>query len=784
VRNVVPALQLIINWPNAKPSRHSILLVDLIVSHPGAMKDAQPSSASPVHGLQNKDSKENALWNENGESKRAKAVDANNQQGDEDDRDNDFLVPESSWLDPSSSGPAADDITKGKDSHHASLTSMWAHSKQGPSQIISQASGVADPQRRRKGSSRIPEGDGGATAASPVAQALKRVSIELPLELSRVDSSTDGASASGSPASAASIPYRILGGSKSRRIDFSTSAPVSRTVTASMHCQAGLKGTRTGFSNANVEIRYKPTPARRNGTDGSNHTSGIITRRSDATYTAGLALTERPSLSVGATHVVTGARRERSTTWSWKIASPKLNPATMTLSPSSSWWKGMAGRLGWSRDVSTFCTVRSTLALALPQKVDDSHRAPTSSRQNRAGSASPTTAISTLHHQMPGAILHRFVRALSAASVALASRNTLHKWSASLSWSLLNFPSIRRRGGDAAKDDGKQDQEFVPLQTLSWQPRISLSVSPELPKALAARSCRVSGWYSLADSSWSVATSMSKAIRGTHVSLGWTKASSGSWAYLITVSLGSMATIRIPVTVTAVLDPFWYPVQVGFASIVSGLIQEAVSHALVLPSSASNHGTGLGGSSSSSDEESDALASSRRQRARKLAENQQSLMRRTAENRMRAERAKSNEQRQHGGLVIDRAVYYTDRESWDVTVPLQFWVQDSLLDIGPATKKDLLGFYDLSYRAEPAKSLKDEPTKSWISGFWTPRGDKEGSNGDLGGGGGGGGSRHRSATRQLVTPQLKIEYTFNGQPHQAIFQDHDEILLPREAFVN
>jgi Domain of unknown function (DUF3395) len=782
VRNVVPALQYIINWPNAKPSRHAFLLVDLVVSHPGAMKVAQPSSASPVHGLQNKDSKEDELWSEIGESKRAEAVDANNQQGDEDDGGNeDFLLPEgqSSWLDPSASGPAGDDEINGKGSHHARLTSLWAHSKQGQSQIISQASGVADPrggkQQRRKGSS---QGPGGATAASPVAQALKRVSIELPLELSRVDISTNGAS--GSPASAASIPYRISGGSKSRRIDFSTSAPVSRTVTASMHCQVGLKGTRTGFSNANVEIRYRPTRARRNGTDAPNDTSGILTRRSDATYTAGLSLTERPSLSVGATHVLASARREPSTTWSWKITSPKLSPAILTPSHvSSSWWKGMAGRVGWSRDVSSFCTVRSSLALALPPKVDDSRRAPTSSRQNRAGSASPTTANSTPLQQMPGAILHGFVQSFSSASVTLASLSTLHKWSASLSWSLMNFPSLRRRV-DAAQDDGKQDQQFAPLQSLSWQPRIALSVSPDLPQALAARSCRVSGWYSLADSSWSVATSMSKAIRGTHVSLGWTKASSGSWTYLITVSLGSMATIRIPVTVTAVLDPFWYPVQVGFASIVSGLIQEAVSHALALPSSASNHGSG------SSDEESDALASSRRQRARILAENQQVLMRRTAENRMRAERAKINEQQpQQGGLVIDRAVYYTDRESWDVTVPLQFWVQDSLLDIGPATKKDLLGFYDLSYRAEPAKPRKDEPAKSWISGFWTPRGDKEGSNGDLGGGGGGGGgSRHRSATLPLVTPQLKIDYTFNGQPHQAIFQDHDEILLPREAFVN
>jgi Domain of unknown function (DUF3395) len=749
------------------------------------MKDAAPSSASPVHGLQKKDSKENELRNEIGESKRAEVVDADNQQqGDEDDDGNDLLLPEGrSWLDPTASGPAGDDEINGKDSHHARLTSMWAHPKQGHSQIISQASGVSDPrggkQQRRKGSSRSP--DGGATTASPVAQALKRVSIELPLELSRVDSSTDGAS--GSPSSAMSIPYRISGGSKSRRIDFSTSAPVSRTVTASMHCQAGLKGTRTGYSNANVEIRYKPTPARRNGSDATNHTSGILTRRSDATYTASLALTERPSLSVGATHVLTSLRRERSTTWSWKVASPKLNPATMTTSHVSSWWKGMAGRLGWSRDVSSFCTVRSTLALALPPKDDDSRRAPTSSRQNRAGAASPTTAHSTPLQQMPGAILYRFGQSFSSASVTLASRNTLHKWSASLSWNLLNFPTVRRRV-DAAQDDGKKDQQTVPLQTLSWKPRIALSVSPDLPRALAARSCRVSGWYSVADSSWSIATSMSKAVRGTHVSLGWTKASSGSWTYLITVSLGTMATIRIPVTVTAVLDPFWYPVQVGFTSIASGLIQEAVSHALALPSSASHRGTGLGGGSSN--EESDALASSRRQRARKLAENQQSLMRRTAENRMRAERAKSNEQQrqQQGGLVIDRAVYYTDRESWDVTIPLQFWVQDSLLDIGPATKKDLLGFYDLSYRAEPAKPRKDEPAKSWISGFWTPRGDKAGSNGDLGGGNGGGGSRHRSATRQLVTPQLKIEYTFNGQPHQAIFQDHDEILLPREAFVN
>jgi Domain of unknown function (DUF3395) len=434
--------------------------------------------------------------------------------------------------------------------------------------------------------------------------------------------------------------------------------------------------------------------------------------------------------------------------------------------------------VGWSRDVSSFCTVRSSLALSLPKQEEDGirRRAPLSSSQNRALSASSATVIISLY-DMPGTILHRFVRLLSSASVTLASRNTLHKWSASLSWSSLSFPSLRRRGEDAAKDDVKQEQPNLPIRNLSWQPRIALSVSPELPKALVSRSCRVSGWYSLADSSWSVAASTtSKAIRGTHVSLGWTTVSSGSWTYLIIVSMGSMATVRIPVTVTAVLDPLWYPLQVGFASIVSGLVQEAVDRALALPSSPSNPGSGP-------PDESD--ASSRRQRARTLAENQQALMRRTAENRMRAELAKINKHQQ-GGLVIDRAVYYTDRESWDVTIPLQFWVQDSVLDFGPATKKDLLGFYDLSYRAEPPSAKSTEPAESWISGFWRLRDDKEGSNGNLGGSGGVGvgGSRRRSSTLQTVTPQLKIEYTFNGQSHEATFQDHDEILLPRENLMN
>jgi hypothetical protein len=227
------------------------------------------------------------------------------------------------------------------------------------------------------------------------------------------------------------------------------------------------------------------------------------------------------------------------------------------------------------------------------------------------------------------------------------------------------------------------------------------------------------------------------------------------------------------------MDPFWYPLQVLIGTLAAGLVNNVACGLFLGTGQATlemdTDATAANGASGSS---STATTRASKLKAQRIADNQQLLMRRTAENRMRAESDKQ-------GLVVNRAVYFTDRESLDVTVPVQFWVQDSVLDIGPATKKDLLGFYDLSYRVAIAEKEPDAtpPTEggfsSWISGLWRSSAlSQTGTSSPLDSSMGGRSIRFRS-----VKPQLKIEYSYNGRTYDVLYHDHDEIVLPRDQDV-
>jgi hypothetical protein len=357
------------------------------------------------------------------------------------------------------------------------------------------------------------------------------------------------------------------------------------------------------------------------------------------------------------------------------------------------------------------------------------------------------------------------------------------------------------------------------LKSWLW-PRISLSLSPaaaavpELVLGLIRprsswsdrrragvveddddRACHLSGWYDLRDASWSWSASLSRKLRpaadgdrgdsddigGHQFSVGWTRASRWSWTFLLSWRIGGSITVRVPVAVSTVMDPLWYPLQVLVGTLVAGLVHDVASGLILGTTKATAEGGD--GDASCANGSDGASARASRLKARRTAENQQLLMRRTAENRMKAERDKKEgggEGYGGGGLVVRRAVYFTDRESWDVTVPVQFWVRDSVLDIGPATKKDLLGFYDLSYRVAVAPEKSDPAPagggiSSWISRLWTGNAARgTDSPRPLPGGNGGRATRFR-----VVRPQLRIEYSHGGRDHEVVYRDHDEILLPR-----
>lgn len=147
-------------------------------------------------------------------------------------------------------------------------------------------------------------------------------------------------------------------------------------------------------------------------------------------------------------------------------------------------------------------------------------------------------------------------------------------------------------------------------------------------------------------------------------------------------------------------------------------------------------------------------------KARQDAASQQKLMKRTAESRKATEVEK-------GGLVVESAVYQLGDVSWDVTVPLQFWVntETSSISLAAGSKHHLLGFYPLTNKNAKGNQAELNKTKSnvqWWEEYWTPT------------------DRQKSRVKEVHTaePSLTIEYMYQGNSLDVTFGDTDAISLP------
>eukprot|EP00977_Amphora_coffeiformis_P005809 scaffold1223_cov151-Amphora_coffeaeformis.AAC.2 len=161
----------------------------------------------------------------------------------------------------------------------------------------------------------------------------------------------------------------------------------------------------------------------------------------------------------------------------------------------------------------------------------------------------------------------------------------------------------------------------------------------------------------------------------------------------------------------------------------------------------------------------------KQQTARSEALGQQSLMDRQAKTRMRTER-------ENQGLVIQSATYFlssTDHDdrtsnnenSFDVTTPLQFWVNDATLELPAGSKKNLLGFFDILAHhqvKDPSKERDLQVVDSiWTRKWWTnfirlPK---------------------RTAQTKVAKPMLKVVYEFKGRRDQIVIHDEEKLELPR-----
>jgi hypothetical protein len=152
------------------------------------------------------------------------------------------------------------------------------------------------------------------------------------------------------------------------------------------------------------------------------------------------------------------------------------------------------------------------------------------------------------------------------------------------------------------------------------------------------------------------------------------------------------------------------------------------------------------------------------------AMNQVESMRRRAD----MVRAKEEEKR---GLVIEKAWYYIDGCScqthpcyMDVTIPLQFWVQESKLFLAAGSKRFLLGFCSLEHdcpncRRRPAGDDKVAHVPNWLSRVmeWI-RSDSW----DI----------HISGKEPGPRILLSVQYNFNGKTYHNMFDDDDPVILP------
>jgi hypothetical protein len=137
------------------------------------------------------------------------------------------------------------------------------------------------------------------------------------------------------------------------------------------------------------------------------------------------------------------------------------------------------------------------------------------------------------------------------------------------------------------------------------------------------------------------------------------------------------------------------------------------------------------------------------EKSRQDAEQQVQLMIKTAET------CKTGEEGCNG-LVIRKATYWVDGgESMDATTQLQFWVNDSKIQLPATPKSDLLGFYKLKPASELSRASQSW-WDSWMS--WL--------------------SSNKSNDSIAPRPKLTVRYAFHGKVYEITIEDSAELGLP------
>jgi hypothetical protein len=210
-------------------------------------------------------------------------------------------------------------------------------------------------------------------------------------------------------------------------------------------------------------------------------------------------------------------------------------------------------------------------------------------------------------------------------------------------------------------------------------------------------------------------------------------------SWLLTWVRGDMV-LKIPILIINTPPNPWHYLTSLYISCLSYLIQECIADLWNLPE-LSDQRTNLSRQPSVA-------------KARADAEKQKMLMEKQASSRRQTELEKQ-------GLVITRAVYYAlGGDAWDVTTQLQFWTTKSSLDLPALSKKNLLGFYDVSALAlqQPLDSdNRHLPASKWWQ-FWRSSCEE----------------KKNSASQVL----LAVQYNYAGVSYEITIFDEQPLSLP------
>lgn len=316
------------------------------------------------------------------------------------------------------------------------------------------------------------------------------------------------------------------------------------------------------------------------------------------------------------------------------------------------------------------------------------------------------------------------------------------------------------------------------------RPYISLLVSPQITSLWPNRSFRLSACCFAptvapdAETGWTLQTTISQQIQSSASSVSSSSSRDANEPIVPSPNVPSTAvgvsvshplnnqglcwifsytrgdlTIRVPIQLSTIRAgamastmSWWsvltYPIQYGYISILSHVVQDIITSTLNLPTNQRD--------------EQQRLRWMACRKSQTEAQQQQTFMEKQAKIRLAAEE-KLNEGNKSRGLVIRKAWYFVSNgDEWDVTIPLQFFVSDSRLELPATTKRDMLGFYDVtlstSLRDDDHRSGHNMTHSSWSNDFGQANGTEY--------------------------AWLSVEYEYGGEAYSITIRDDEELILP------